>query len=72
MTYENILYEKQGKIARIILNRPEKLNALSRDLLADVDAALKEAAGDDEVRVVILKAAGRCFSSKLPRFASIP
>ncbi len=61
MTYENIIYEKQGRIARLTLNRPQVLNAMNWALLEEIEAALKEAEDDDEVRVVILKGAGRAF-----------
>jgi len=63
MTYENIIYEKRGRIARLTLNRPEALNALSNALLDDVVAALNEAEQDSEVRVIIIKGAGRAFST---------
>jgi len=63
MAYQNILYEKRGRIARITLNRPEKLNALSTALMQDYADALTEAEQDEEVRVVIVKGAGRAFSA---------
>jgi len=63
MAYENVLYEKKDRIARVTLNRPEKLNALSHDLLEEYADALMEAEGDGEVRVVIVKGAGRAFSA---------
>jgi len=63
VNYENILYEKQDRIARITLNRPEKLNALSKALLIEYATALTEAEKDKEVRVVIVKGAGRAFSA---------
>jgi enoyl-CoA hydratase len=64
MTYETILYEKRGSIAYITLNRPEKLNALSPDLQHEVRAALEHAGWEDaEIRVIVLKAAGRAFSA---------
>ncbi len=61
MKYENILYEKKGRVARIILNRPEHLNALSGALMKDLVSALGEAEKDDGVGVVIIKGAGRAF-----------
>jgi enoyl-CoA hydratase/carnithine racemase len=61
--YSNILLEKTEHIAKITLNRPEKLNALSRDLLEDLSAALDEVEADHDVRVVVLTGAGRAFSS---------
>ena len=43
MSYEAIIYEKvEEKIFRVTLNRPEKLNAMSRQLLSDLDSALDE------------------------------
>ena len=62
--HANILYEKQGAIATITLNRPDKLNALSVDLQLEVRDALEDAGWvDDEIRVIVLKAAGRAFSA---------
>ncbi len=61
MAYQAILYLKADKIARITLNRPEKLNAISRQLQEEVGRAVKEANQDSEVRVIILKGAGRAF-----------
>ena len=63
MAYKNILYETDDRIARITLNRPEKLNALSHDLLEEYADALAEAEDDREVRVAIVKGAGRAFSA---------
>jgi enoyl-CoA hydratase/carnithine racemase len=63
-TYENIIYEKEAPIAFITLNRPDKINALSEGLQLDVRDALEDAGWhDDEVRVIVLKAAGRAFSA---------
>lgn len=59
--YENIIYDKKGRVVRITLNRPEKLNSLSLGLMNDLDAGLKEAEQDGEVRVIVIKGAGRAF-----------
>ncbi len=48
---------------RLTLNRPSKLNALSGELVAALDAAIVAAAADPEVRVVVIEGAGRAFSS---------
>ena len=61
MAYENILLERDGKIARLTLNRPAKLNALSQGLQADLDAAFREIDEDDSVSVLIVRGAGRAF-----------
>ncbi len=64
MTYETILYEKDGPIAFVTLNRPDKLNALSAELQLEVREALEDAGcHDDAIRVIVLKAAGRAFSA---------
>lgn len=63
MAYENILYEKDGRIARLTANRPRYRNAQSRQLLEELDAALSEAAKDPDVCVIILAGAGEHFSA---------
>lgn len=61
MTYRYILLEKEGNIATLTLNRPEKLNALGHDVNTEIAAALKEAEDDEKVRVLVLTGAGRAF-----------
>ena len=61
MDFETILYEKDGGKARITLNRPEKLNALSMRLQRELNAALWEADNDADVHVIILRGNGRAF-----------
>jgi enoyl-CoA hydratase len=61
--YESILLERRDGIARVTLNRPEKLNALSGDLLDELEQACDELEADYETRVVILTGSGRAFSS---------
>jgi enoyl-CoA hydratase/carnithine racemase len=64
MAYEYILSERQGEVALITLNRPEKLNALSFLLMQEVDDALTGYEADDGVKAVILTGAGeRAFSA---------
>jgi enoyl-CoA hydratase/carnithine racemase len=55
--------EDRGAVRHLILNRPEKRNALNRETIAALGAAVEEAAGDDAVRVVILRGEGAMFSS---------
>ena len=50
-------------IRRLTLNRPDKRNALSNDLRRDLYAALDDADRDSNVRVIILRGAGSCFSA---------
>lgn len=61
MTYENIIYQVADRIATITLNRPSQMNALSAALLQEYVDALKAAERDEEVRVVVVKAAGDHF-----------
>ena len=63
MTYENILYELDGPVARVILNRPEVRNAQSRKLLEEMDDAFNRAVDDPEVRVIVLSGNGPSFSA---------
>jgi len=63
MAYQDILYEVADGIATIWHNRPERRNAESRRLLDELDAALREAVENPEVRVVVLAAKGPHFSA---------
>ena len=60
---DTVLYESDGRIATITLNRPESLNAMDASLMQGALAACERAAGDPETRVVILTGAGRGFCS---------
>ncbi|MCL2429701.1 MAG: enoyl-CoA hydratase/isomerase family protein, partial [Alphaproteobacteria bacterium] len=53
-----VLTERRGPAFRITLNRPDRRNAINRDLLALVAAGFREAAADPSVRVVVLTGAG--------------
>ena len=61
MTYEEILYTKADRVATITLNRPERLNAWTPVMAEEVRTAMGAAAGDDEVRVIVVTGAGRGF-----------
>ncbi len=61
--FSTILYEVEKGRARITLNRPEKLNALSRELQQELHEALWEADNDINVHAVILRGNGRAFSA---------
>jgi methylglutaconyl-CoA hydratase len=58
-----VLYQVDGSIARITLNRPEKRNALNEALLANLKRYLRQANDDAAVRVIVISGAGRDFSS---------
>ena len=63
--YKFILYEPldDGRIVRIMLNRPDARNAQNRGMLVELNEAFLRAEADDEVRVVILGGTGKMFSS---------
>jgi len=63
MPQQNIVCERDNGIAIITLNRPSRRNALSLELMRELIACLAEISGSREVRVVILAAAGKVFSS---------
>ena len=61
--YQSILFETDGPIAILTLNRPQRRNALSLELMTEVIDCLGEIAKDRNLRVVLLRAAGKVFSS---------
>ena len=64
MAYDNILYEVDGPMALVTINRPAKHNAISLATLDELQAAVREAEQDDAVRVItITGAGGRAFAS---------
>jgi enoyl-CoA hydratase len=56
-----VRYEAGDGVATLTLNRPERLNAITPELIADLRAALERAQRDEEVRAVLLRGAGRAF-----------
>jgi enoyl-CoA hydratase len=62
-TDEVVLYEVEGPVATILMNRPQAANAQNTALIDGIDAAFDRADADDDVRVVILAGAGKHFSS---------
>lgn len=63
MADTTVLVQAAGGITRLTLNRPDKLNAFNRAMMAEFEAALQTAAGDPTCRVVVLTGAGRAFSA---------
>ena len=61
--YQNILFEAEGPNAIVTLNRPQRRNALSLDLMTELIDCLNEIGRDRAMRVVVLRAAGKVFSS---------
>ena len=54
MTTQEILYSVSGRVATVTLNRPDKLNAWTRNMEQEARQAMQEAASDDGVRVIVL------------------
>ena len=61
MEFETILYDKKDKVLTITLNRPERLNAFTGQMMDDLIDAFDKAGKDDEIRVIIVTGAGRGF-----------
>jgi 2-(1,2-epoxy-1,2-dihydrophenyl)acetyl-CoA isomerase len=61
MSYENILFSSEGGIARLTLNRPERLNSFNDAMHAEVRDAIARVKADTSVRVLLLTGAGRGF-----------
>ncbi len=63
MTYDALQYQTDGPVARVTLDRPRYRNAQSRLLLEHLDAAFTRAVDDNDIRVIVLTAAGEHFSA---------
>ena len=63
MTFATLIYETAGRIARISLNRPERLNAIDERMPGEIRAAVERANADDGIHVIVLQGAGRGFCS---------
>jgi enoyl-CoA hydratase/carnithine racemase len=61
--YRNVRVTRTGSAARIVLNRPEKRNALSLELMEEMVAALHEASAQRDVRAIVIEGAGPAFSA---------
>src|ERR671926_459812 len=71
MSYETLLYDTDAAVATITLNRPERLNTIVPPMPDEIEAAINEAVRDQEVRVIVLRGAGRAFSTA-PTFGPVP
>jgi enoyl-CoA hydratase len=61
VSFETLLYDSDETIARITLNRPERLNTIVPPMPEEIEAAVQQAVSDPEVKVIILRGAGRSF-----------
>jgi enoyl-CoA hydratase/carnithine racemase len=60
---ETMSWEKEGKIARVVFNRPQLLNAMSNQATIDINTVADAIAQEESVRVVVITGAGRSFST---------
>ena len=63
MSYETILFEKKGAVAKITLNRPQALNAMNDVMFREIGQALEDSEEDNNIRVVVITGNGRAFCS---------
>ena len=63
MAYSTLTYERDGRVARITFDRPERLNAIAAATPDDIAAAVAEANSDDRVHVIVLSGRGAAFCS---------
>ncbi len=61
--YQTILYKLEGPVAILTLNRPDKLNAINREMIDELNNALDLAEKDEQVRAIVLNGSGRAFSA---------
>jgi enoyl-CoA hydratase len=61
MTYETLLYDAEGAIATITLNRPDRLNTIVPPMPDELEASVHRAVADAAVKVIVLRGAGRAF-----------
>jgi 2-(1,2-epoxy-1,2-dihydrophenyl)acetyl-CoA isomerase len=59
----SVVFERNGPVARITLNRPEKLNAIKWRMIEEIIDFAEDVGRDDEVRVLVITGAGRAFSA---------
>lgn len=63
MSYETIILKKENHIATLILNRPERRNAINRQMMQELVIAIENITQDDDVRVLVVTGAGKGFCS---------
>ena len=61
MKFSTLKYARDGRIARITLNRPQRLNAINHKMPGEIRRAVEAANADDAVHVIVLAGAGRAF-----------
>lgn len=63
MSYKTIIYAKEGLVATITLNRPDRMNAYNQEMALEMLEAIKDVGSDEAVKVLVVTGAGRAFCS---------
>ena len=63
MIFNSILYQVDSGVAQIILNKPDRLNAIDKQTLIEINEAMNSAEANHEARVIVISGNGRAFSS---------
>ena len=63
MTFETLIWERDGQVVTITMNRPDKKNAMSWVMFEEIGRAFESAATDDDIRCVVITGAGAAFCS---------
>ncbi len=63
MEYKHIILERRTDVARVIFNRPDKLNAFNEPMLEEIESALNDIVRDNDIRIVVFLGSGRAFSA---------
>lgn len=63
MGYETIMFEKRGAVGLLTLNRPERLNAINRRMIEELNGLLDSVEADESIRALVVTGAGRAFCS---------
>ena len=61
MPYDEILYSTKGPVGYLTLNNPEKINALSKNMISEIIHAFEEIAKDESIKVLVIRGAGKHF-----------
>jgi len=65
MESQEVIYGKEGPVATLTLNRPDRLNAFTSSMVSGLTAAIEDAREDNDIRVIVITGAGRGFCSGL-------
>ena len=63
MDYESVVVEKEKQIGWLTLNRPDQFNTFSTQMARELNTALEQLDGEDDIRVVVIRGAGKAFST---------